>query len=270
MMAQLPMAGVVIAGGRIRLAFLALWVAAQAYVLTELLRPRSQLFGQNLWFSMHQPAVALTFDDGPHPVDTPLLLETLDRCGVHATFFFVGAKARAHPDLVRRAARAGHEVASHSDTHPWWFSLAPPGRIRREVRASVDTLAQITGSRPRWFRPPMGHKSIFLSDVLRDERLTQVTWTARAFDTIVRDAEGIRRRLVDQATPGAILLLHEGARRGASGPSGAVAALPGVIEDLRARGLQVVRLRDLPGIPARSGAPQNHDGSSGSTGAAAG
>ncbi len=247
------------AGGRVRLAFLALWGAAQMVVLSALLRPRSRLFGQNLWVSMHQSAVALTFDDGPHPVDTPRLLDELERCGARATFFFVGVKARAHPDLVRRAARAGHEVASHSDTHPWWFSLAPPARVRHEVRASVATLEDLTGRRPRYFRPPMGHKNLFLSDVLRDEGLTLVTWSARAFDTLTREAGTIRRRLAGRAGGGSILLLHEGAG------GGAARALPGLIADLRARGLKPVRLQDLAGSPETRAA-----GFSGATGAPAG
>src|SRR5438093_5858369 len=80
----------------------ALRALSQAAVMTELLRPRSRLFGPNLWRGPIQPRVALTFDDGPHPVDTPAILDILGAAGARATFFFVGSQARRHPDLVRR------------------------------------------------------------------------------------------------------------------------------------------------------------------------
>src|SRR5436305_9326701 len=65
-----------------------------------------------------EPAIALTFDDGPHPVETPRVLELLERHGARGTFFMVGKSARRHPEIVARAAAAGHAVANHSWDHP--------------------------------------------------------------------------------------------------------------------------------------------------------
>src|SRR5215470_12464862 len=81
-------------------ALMVVWAASQALVGVELVRPRSRLFGSNLWRGRPQPRVALTFDDGPHPADTPAILEILQRTGCRATFFFIGSRARQHPDLV--------------------------------------------------------------------------------------------------------------------------------------------------------------------------
>ena len=249
-------AAAVVPPGPAALSALAVWAAWQAYITTELLRPRSSLFGANLWRGAPQPRVALTFDDGPHPEDTPAILEILAASGVRANFFMVGRRARALPDLARRVTNEGHETGVHSDTHPWWFSLAGPSRLRREVRGAARSLAEITGASPRFFRPPMGHKNLFLREELAGARLEMATWTARPYDTLSRPPGRIRDAVLAGAAPGAILLLHEGVRRAPGSPSSTVAALPGIIEGLRARGLEPVSLADLRGAPGPAPAPR--------------
>jgi peptidoglycan/xylan/chitin deacetylase (PgdA/CDA1 family) len=238
-------------GGRWALA--AAWAVAQTILLAELLRPRGRLFAPVIWKGPSVPRVALTFDDGPHPEDTPAILGLLAQAGVRATFFFVGEKARRHPALVRRAAEAGHEIGAHSDTHPWWFSLAPPGRVAREVEGSARTLESLAGRRPIHFRPPVGHKSLFLPDALEASGMRLVTWSSRSFDTLGRSPEAILKSTLATVSGGGIVLLHEGVRR-RDGVSPTVAALPRLIAALRARGLEPVSLEDLradPEGPAR-------------------
>lgn len=227
------------------------WIAASivgsSVVMLGLLRPRSRMFGTSLIEAAPQPRVALTFDDGPHPVDTPAILEVLDKAGVKATFFFVGKRARRYPELVRRVAESGHQIEAHSDTHPWWFSLGSSIRTRREVRNVVGTLSELSGRRPTFFRPPMGHRSLSLAAVLHEEDLQMVTWSVRPFDTVRRSAEGIRKNVVSNAKPGGILLLHEGMGRRPGEPSRTVQALPSMLTGLRERGLEPVSLRELLG-----------------------
>ena len=242
-----------------RPAFLAfgLWALYMATMMTGLLRPRSTLFGANYWHAPPQPRVALTFDDGPHPDDTPVILDILRQHGVRATFFMIGELARAHPELVRQVVGAGHETGVHSDTHPWWFSLAGPARLRREIRRATSTLQDIVGRRQRFFRPPMGHKNFFLPDELAAADLQMATWSARSYDTLGRAPETIRDLILARATPGGIILLHEGVKREAGKPSPTIVALPAIIEGLRARHLEPVSLGDLrqaaePGAVSRS------------------
>src|SRR5262245_20061009 len=237
--------GTILLDGPSRWIAAAICVAGSAVVMIGLLSPRSRLYGASLSAGPARNRVALTFDDGPHPVDTPAILSALEENGAKATFFFVGEKARRHPALVRRAADSGHELGAHSDTHPWWFSLASRGRLRREVRESAATLARLSGRRPRYFRPPMGHKGLSLETVLQEEGLKMVTWSVRPFDTVSRSPEAIRSHLVGRAGPGGILLLHEGIRRRIAGVSHTVAALPGILRGLRERGLEPVTLREL-------------------------
>lgn len=243
---QVPLAAVPVApGAASRWALAAGWAAIQAFLISRLLGPRAALFAPVVWRTAPQPRVALTFDDGPHAQDTPAILDILDAARVRATFFFVGERARRHPDLVRRAARAGHEIGVHSDTHPWWFSLAPPARVRREVVRAVETLEALSGRHPAHFRPPIGHKSLFLRKELEARGLTLVTWSSRALDTLGRSPRAIHERILATAAPGGIVLLHEGARRSPDGTSATVTALPGLIQALRARGLEPVSLEDL-------------------------
>jgi peptidoglycan-N-acetylglucosamine deacetylase len=222
-------------------------VLSAALVMDGLLRPGSRLFGSGLLRGGPQPRVALTFDDGPHPADTPAILEILEKAGVRATFFFVGERARAHPELVRRAARMGHEVGNHSDTHPWWFSLAGPGRIRRELHEADQTLQDLSGHPVRFFRPPMGHNNVFLERALSGTHLTKTLWSSRSFDTVRRSPGRIRDAVIASASPGGIILLHEGAVRSPGKPSGTVAALPSILAGLRDKGLEPVSLGNLRG-----------------------
>src|SRR5262252_4685511 len=99
-----------------RAAAAATCAVSSAVVVMGLLNPQSRMFGRSLAASSSRPRVALTFDDGPHPVDTPAILEILKQAGAPATFFFVGEKARSHPELVRKVARSGHEIEAHSQT----------------------------------------------------------------------------------------------------------------------------------------------------------
>jgi len=272
LLAQIPLAILPALPGGARWAAAGVWGLLNGWLISELLGPRGRVFGAAVWKGSPQPRVALTFDDGPHPEDTPAILEILSKAGARATFFFVGEKARRHPDLVRRVAAAGHEVAAHSDTHPWWFSLAPPGRVAREVSVSADTLRGLAGRAPVHFRPPVGHKSIFLEEPLRACGMRLVTWSSRSYDTLRRSPESILRATLATAAPGGIVLLHEGVRRQPGEPSPTVAALPRLLEALRARGLEPVSLEDLradraapsppdPGAPAaaargaRAGSP---------------
>jgi peptidoglycan/xylan/chitin deacetylase (PgdA/CDA1 family) len=104
---------------------------------------------------MPKGTVAVTFDDGPHPLGTPAVLDELDALGWPATFFVVGEAARAHPDLVRRIRRRGHEVGVHGDQHRYLLARTP-GAAGRDLRSAVETVAGITGAGPRWWRPPYG------------------------------------------------------------------------------------------------------------------
>lgn len=152
--------------------------------------------------------VALTYDDGPDPRTTPIVLATLAAHGVRATFFVVASKAAAHSELVANLLAAGHEVASHGDDHRWQTLLGVE-RARRMLARAGARLTALVGTPPRFFRPPYGVMTPALARALAETHLQVVGWTARAWDTCGGDAVGRARRLAARARPGSILLLHD-------------------------------------------------------------
>jgi peptidoglycan/xylan/chitin deacetylase (PgdA/CDA1 family) len=214
--------------------------------------PRSNLLGDNLTRlpgeSAQRGMVALTFDDGPDPAVTPLLLDILDRHGATASFFCVGRKAAAQPALLRDMIAAGHSVENHSYGHSWLFACYGLGALRREATAAQDAIARITGRPPRFFRAPMGLRSPLLDPVLAAMGLRYVSWTRRGFDTVCRDPGLVLRRLTAGVSAGDVLLLHDGgSARGADGRPVVLAVLPLLLRELAARGLRAVSLPEALG-----------------------
>lgn len=189
-------------------------IAANHLVLTLTgLWPRSTWLGAN-WTALPpvcaaRGEIALTIDDGPDPVVTPKVLDLLDRYRVKATFFCIGERAARHPELCRAIVARGHDVENHSQHHRHNFSLMGRAGLLREIGAAQDTLAAVTGRRPRFFRAPAGLRNPFLDPVLARLGLRLAAWTRRGYDTRRGDAHQVARRLLEGLRPGAILLVHD-------------------------------------------------------------
>jgi peptidoglycan/xylan/chitin deacetylase (PgdA/CDA1 family) len=194
---------------------LPLLLASHAPFLWGTLRPGSRLFGPVLArLPTREPVVWLTIDDGPSD-ETPAILDLLEAHGARATFFLVGERAAARPDLVRGIARRGHGIGNHSARHPQaWFWALPPARMRAEVADAQRTLQALTGRPPRWFRAVVGMANPFVAAPLREHGLARVAWSARGYDAVLRDPVAVVARIERDLAPGAIVLLHEGARHG--------------------------------------------------------
>lgn len=100
--------------------------------------------------------LTLTFDDGPHPVSTPMLLEILDRYDIKATFFLIGSNALLYPDLVREIERRGHVIGNHSYSHPYAWKISTRELIR-DFHKGLEALSRIVSGPIRWQRPPYGN-----------------------------------------------------------------------------------------------------------------
>jgi peptidoglycan-N-acetylglucosamine deacetylase len=186
-------------------------IGASAGVLAYAVRaPRSSLLAPSVYRgSAARPAIALTFDDGPSE-STPALLELLARHGAPATFFQCGANVRRLPEIAREVAAAGHEIGNHTDTHSKLY-LKSSGFIYRELAAAEETIEQVTGTRPRFFRAPYGARWFGLRDAQRRLGLMGVMWTTIALDW-EWPAARVARRLLNGAGNGAIFCLHDGRR----------------------------------------------------------
>ncbi|MGV9890429.1 polysaccharide deacetylase family protein [Streptomyces sp. NPDC003395] len=193
--------------------------------------------------------VALTFDDGPDPVSTPRFLDALDGLGVRATFFVLGARAAAHPSVLRETVARGHEVGVHGWDHgrPW---LPSPVRDTREVRACVSAVRELTGRRPRWYRPPYGILTSGRWAAARAAGLRPVLWSAWGRDwTDDATAASVRATVAADLRGGGTILLHDSDVTSAPGCwRAALAALPDIVAGCREAGLTVGPL-DEHGVP---------------------
>src|SRR5450631_4536711 len=157
-------------------------------------------------------AVALTFDDGPHPRFTPETLDLLRRFDVRATFFLVGARSREHPELIDRILAEGHRVASHTDTHPDMWTLRP-WAVLKEYRKGRDAVSTIARQPVRICRPPKGYLDFMHACIARVLGLRLWMWSLAGQDWI----PGITAAeiLAEIGTPkaGDIILLHDGLER---------------------------------------------------------
>src|SRR5690606_6812538 len=227
--------------------------------------PRSTWLGPNL---VHLPTasavrgeVALTFDDGPNPQVTPMLLDLLDGANAKASFFCIGENARRHPALLREIVARGHSVEHHTQRHPNHFSLLGPRAIEREIVDAQHTLADLSGRAPRFFRAVAGLRNVFLEPVLARHDLTLATWSHRAFDTRYNDPAAALTRLARARRAGDILLLHDG--HPAITPDGqplVLAVLPTLLAQLQAAGLRPVSLAQAMAGPAATIAPCSDGG----------
>jgi len=221
--------------------------ANHAFLIAGGLWPRSRWLGSN-WTRLPDAAaarreVAITIDDGPDPEVTPAVLDLLDGQGARATFFCIAEHARAQRALCREIAARGHSVQNHSDRHPHSFSFLGPRAIAREIASAQDTIADITGEPPRFFRAPAGLRNPFLEPVLQRLDLQLVSWTRRGFDTVRSDPAAMLERLAGRLRAGDILLAHDGhAARTNDGVPLIVAVLPALLDRVRALDLVAVTL----------------------------
>lgn len=152
-----------------------------------------------------EPVGALTFDDGPHPEYTPVLLELLKHHGAVATHFVVGQSASRYPELIARMHEAGHSVGSHTLSHRSLPRLAG-SEMRAEIVNGHNTVG---GTAAPLFRPPYGHYDLSVAKAVRRAGLARIYWSATVGDWRKRTAEEMAAGLRKALKPGAIVLLHE-------------------------------------------------------------
>ncbi|HEY8342219.1 MAG TPA: polysaccharide deacetylase family protein [Calditerricola sp.] len=191
--------------------------------------------------------VALSFDDGPDLTFTPRILDVLREHDVKATFFLIGNRVVAHPDVVKRMVREGHVVANHSWDHPNLAKLSPD-KVRWQLVRAEEALSRVAGYRPKLFRPPYGSIQESGIRVARDLGYTVVNWNVDSLDWKGLSAEQVSTNVLSHVFPGSIILLHSAGGEG-SNLEGTVRALPEIIRRLKADGVTFVTVPELLNIP---------------------
>ena len=152
--------------------------------------------------------IALSFDDGPHPRFTPIILDLLARYGIKATFFMIGSNVKNYPTIARAVMEHGHEIGNHTFTHPHMRMLTDE-ELRNEVQKTEDILAQNGIPRPRLFRPPEGFRSKQQVKMLSDVGYTTVIWSLDTNDWQGRASTEIVSVVLGGIRGGDILLFHD-------------------------------------------------------------
>jgi peptidoglycan-N-acetylglucosamine deacetylase len=185
--------------------------------------------------------LAMTFDDGPHPVNTPKLLDLLKARNIKATFFVVGTNAKAYPQIIRRIIEEGHEIGNHTWTHASLVSRSD-AQIRSELRMSEDALVAAAGYRPHLIRPPYGAINQRIKEFMFSEfGYSTILWSVDPNDWKRPGVSVVTSRLVNGAHKGAILLAHD-----IHAPT--ITAMPSTLDQLLAKGYQFVTVSQLMNI----------------------
>jgi peptidoglycan/xylan/chitin deacetylase (PgdA/CDA1 family) len=205
---------------------------------------RSQWLGAAAWHGRRDTqSAALTFDDGPSE-DTERVLDVLDGFNLRAAFFMIGKRVERLPRVARSVAERGHEIGNHSYSHPIY--LYRTGReTRRQLERAQAVIEDATGVSPRLARPPCGVRTPAYFAAARELGLRTVQWDVAGFDWTQRRAPEIARAVLEGASAGSIILLHDGDSADKRDRRETVAALPLIIEGLREHGLRVASLSEL-------------------------
>ena len=176
-----------------------------SYVRRPIAALGRRVLGTITGVSTSHPVIALTFDDGPHPQFTPMMLEVLKRHRARATFFMLGEYARKYPGIVKSVARDGHAIGNHSWDHPSFPVISSKER-RRQIRTCGQALVPYGN---RIFRPPFGHQTLRTRFDVLLLGYRVITWDVAADDWHDHDARRIADRVGQQAKPGSIILFHD-------------------------------------------------------------
>jgi peptidoglycan-N-acetylglucosamine deacetylase len=183
--------------------------------------------------------VALTFDDGPHPTWTPQVLDALRAARAKATFCVVGTEVRKYPALMTRIVREGHTLCNHSWHHELDLGTRPDAEIRanlentnREIRRAVP------GTKIKYFRHPGGRWTPSAVKIARELGMASLDWDVDPRDWAKPTAKEIHERVLGDARPGSIVLLHDGG----GDRAGTLAACPSILTDLKRKyGITLLR-----------------------------
>ena len=203
----------------------------------------SPLFGPTLGkIESDRKVVALTFDDGPNPDATPLILDTLRQKGVRATFFILGSHAERWPELVRRISHEGHQIGNHGYFHRK-LQFKSPFYVSRDIRLGIRAIKRAGAPAPRYFRAPHGFRSPWTTPIASSYGERTVGWSLGVWDSDRPGVDEIVKRTLEGVSPGSIVLLHDGDGYNPDGDRmQTAAALPLIIDRLKEQGYEFATL----------------------------
>ncbi|MCQ2203372.1 MAG: polysaccharide deacetylase family protein [Bacteroidales bacterium] len=153
-------------------------------------------------------SIMLTFDDGPHPVNTPKVLDVLKKHNIKATFFCIASEAEKYPDIVKRIVDEGHTIGQHTYYHNPMHSFYTGKKYLAELKKAHETFEKL-GIKIELFRPPLGITNAMIRWATEQMGYKVIGWSVRSFDTRNESREKVLERVVRQLKKGDIVLLHD-------------------------------------------------------------
>ncbi len=191
--------------------------------------------------------IALTFDDGPSPVWTPLILDELKKAGIKATFFMIGHHVKKYPQVARRVAQEGHLIANHGYAHSVLVYYTPE-ELEEEIKYSEHIIREITGQKTKYFRPPKAWLGAREKKAVKAIGYEVILWSLNSKDWVTFDDKYIVRYILRHVKNGDILLFHDsgGVFRAEGGDrSETVSTIPLLAEKLKEQGFEFVTVEEL-------------------------
>lgn len=184
--------------------------------------------------------IALSFDDGPHPRLTPVILKILEEYGIRATFFMVGENVGYYPAAARAVAEAGHEIGNHTFSHRK-FGRLEEEELRREILSCEEAIASVSDSPIRFIRPPEGQMSDTMRRVIGESDYRVILWDVDTRDWAHTPPAEITRHILDTVRAGDIILMHDFIGYDSPTPEALRAVIPALLE----RGFHFVTVGEL-------------------------
>ncbi len=181
--------------------------------------------------------IALTFDDGPEVETTDRILNILDQYDAKATFFMLSKNATAHPDIAKRVADQGHEIANHSITHAN-LNAVNNNQVKQEITESKKQIEEVTGKTPTLFRPPYGSSNNYVETVAQETNQAIAMWSIDTYDWQHLNANRTIQTIKNEVRPGSIILMHDIHATTAD-------AVPQIMEYLTNEGYEFVTVSEL-------------------------
>jgi len=181
------------------------------YIIIGAFRMRTEIFSPSICsipqFSKNN--LILTFDDGPHPVCTPEILNILKNSQATAIFFCIGKNITLYPELIRRIVAEGHIVGNHSYNHSNMIGIYPTAKVISEIEQTEQAIVATAGSSLKLYRPPFGVTNPNIGRAVQALNMKVVGWNVRSFDTVSTNKMEVLNRITPNLKNGDIILFHD-------------------------------------------------------------
>lgn len=203
--------------------------------------------GNVIWeVNTKEKIVALTFDDGPHPIFTPQILDLLAKYKAKATFFAAGNKVERFPEVLKRVAKEGHEIANHTYSHIY-SSRIPAEKLTEELQKTDSIIKNITGQQPTLYRPVGGmHNDVIIDTAIKNGKTVILwSWHMDSKDWSRPPAGKMSKQIITGVKPGNIILFHDWIGSEYTETSQTVVALEDILKYLIKNGYECVTVSEM-------------------------